>query len=170
MPSPSGGSSISDSSKSSRVGVPLGRLFRCQARAMRPSFLVFAHRPRRRCEKDPAVKGTAPPGLVEPPAAEAQLATALAIGALEASIEHAGAHFAAVLALEQRAAAAFVAPPLARLLGRAVEDHAVAFHPIDVRAAERILRSAAVRVRLGQDDPIAGDAGDRAGLLIVLAD
>ena len=55
----------------------------------------------------------------------------LTIGAREAPIEHAGARFALVLALEQRPLAAFIAPANARLGGVDIEDYPVAFDAVD---------------------------------------
>ena len=69
--------------------------------------------------KDPA-EGDAAGSRVSLRWPEAQLATALAVGALEAAIEDARAHLALVVTLEQRAAAALIAPPIARLVGRAI--------------------------------------------------
>src|SRR5262249_43283063 len=100
----------------------------------------------------------------------AQLATALAVGARETPAEDAVAHVALVLAFEQGAAAAFVAPALARLVGRAIEHDPLAVDAIDVVAAERMVRAAAVGVGLGEDDPITGDAVDGADMLLVVTD
>src|SRR5919112_1558091 len=94
----------------------------------------------------------------------------VAIGALETAIEHSRAHLALVVTLEQRAAAAFVPPACARLIGRAVEDHAVAFDAVDVGAAQRVMCAAALRVGLGQDNPVARDLVDGADMLVVISD
>src|SRR3954462_13405047 len=102
---------------------------------------------------------------------EAQLATAsAAVGAFKAAIEHARAHLARILALEQSPVAAFVAPALLGLFGRATEEHAIAFDAVDVGTAERMVRPAAFRVRLGQDDPVTGCLVDRADMLFVASD
>src|SRR5947208_14729183 len=94
----------------------------------------------------------------------------LAIGAFETSTERARAHLALILALEQRAFAALVAPAVPCLLSPEVEHHAVAFHSVDIRAAQRMVDAAALRIRLGQNDPVAGDAIDGTDMLIVAAD
>ena len=91
-----------------------GRLFRCQARAIvRSSCRASRIGARRARQERPGGEGDGTAGPGQPPLAEAQLSTALAVGALEAAIEDPRAHLALVLALEQRAAAAFVAPALA---------------------------------------------------------
>src|SRR5438067_2335337 len=95
---------------------------------------------------------------------------ALAVGALEASIEHPRAHLALVLALEQRAAAAFVAPAIVGLIGRAVEDHAIALDAVDVRAAQRMMASAAFRIGPGEDQAVARDLVDGSDMAVVIAD
>src|SRR4051794_37780303 len=122
--------------------------------------------------KGPAGKGTARPGLLclPLPGRPVSYRKGLAVGAFEAPIEHARADFALVLALEQSAVAALVAPTLARLLGRAVKDHPVVFDAVDVGAAQGVVRAAAFRVALGQDDPVAGDAVDGADMLVIIAD
>src|SRR5215217_7173002 len=94
----------------------------------------------------------------------------VAVGAVEASIEHSRAHLALVVALEQGAAAVFITPAVARLVGRAVEDHPIALDAVDVGAAERVMRAAAFRVGLGEDDAVAADLVDGADMLVVVAD
>ena len=169
--------STSFSSKLSAVGMPVGRLFRCQARAIAHLLLLPADAVGRVASctarttdtKDPAVKGNTA-GSDSLRAVGAQLTTALAVGALEASIEHARSHLALVLALEECAAAALVAPAIAGLIGRAIEDHPIALDPVDVRAAQRVVDTAAFRIRLGQDDAIACNLVDGPDMLVVIAD
>src|SRR3954467_2509379 len=120
--------------------------------------------------KRPGQEGGTWPGLLQPPRREAQLSIASAIGASKTPIEHARAHLALVLAFEQRAASVLVAPAMPRLVRRAVEDHAVVFNAIDVRAAQRVMSSTAFRVRLGEDEPVDDDPVDRADWLPVAAD
>ena len=57
------------------------------------------------------------------------------------------AHLALVLALEQRAIAALVAPALLCLLGRAIEDRAIALDAVDVRATQRVVQRPRCRDR-----------------------
>src|SRR4051794_13195805 len=116
MPSASSGNSTSFSSKLSWVGMPWGRLLRCQARAITVPPPRTAHRRGAVDKEDPAVKGKHRRVSIEPPRAEAQLATGLAVGALKAAIQHPGTRLALVVAFEQRAAATFVAPVHARLV------------------------------------------------------
>src|SRR5687767_2335984 len=78
--------------------------------------------------------------------------------------------FALVLALEQRALAALVAPADARLGGVDIEQHAIAVDPIDLGAAQRVVDAAGVRVRLGENQPVAGHAVDRSDMLSVVPD
>src|SRR6476646_4835512 len=166
MPSASGGSSRSFSSKLSRVGRPCGRLFRCHAFAISCSFRSASTSGERHMKR-PGGEGETPPGPVSLRWSEAQPATALAVGALKASIKTARAHLALVLAFEQSAASAFVAPAIARLVGRAVEDNLVALNPVDVRAAQRMVDAAAVRIGLGEDQPVARGLVDLADMLAV---
>ena len=105
-------SSTSFSSKLSAVGMPLGRLLRCQARAIVVLLSAPPHRRSGEHKKDPAVKGTHRRVWVSLRWRGGSAPTALAVGALEAAIEDPRAHFALVLALEQGAAAALVAPAL----------------------------------------------------------
>src|SRR6185295_6528433 len=94
----------------------------------------------------------------------------LAVGALEAAIEHARAHLALVFTFKQRSAAAFVAPALLRLFGRAVEDHAISLNPVDVRATQRMMSAAAFRIGFGEDDAVGNRTVDCADMLVVTAD
>src|SRR5262249_61540195 len=94
----------------------------------------------------------------------------LAIGAVEASIEGARAHLALVVPFEQGAVAALVAPPALRLAGRTIEDHAVALDAVDIRAAQRVVDAAALRVGLGQYDPVASGLVDRSNMIAVFPD
>src|SRR4051812_585090 len=94
----------------------------------------------------------------------------LAVGAQEAAIEDSRSHLALILAFEQRTTATFVAPFVARLVRRAIEDHPVALDPVDVGAAQRMMSAPAFWIRLGQDDPVAGDLVDRPDMLVVAAD
>src|SRR5688500_5640483 len=94
----------------------------------------------------------------------------LAIGAREAAIEVEWAGFALVLALEQRPLAALVAPADARLGGVDVEQHPVAVDAVDLGAAQRVVDAARVRVRLGEDQPVAGHPVDGPDMLAVVAD
>src|SRR5690349_5275921 len=160
MPSASGGRSICFSSKLSAVGIPVGRLFRCQALGI----VEVLHSPPCKggagggCERSersdvrptpypslpgrgiptrrPGGEGETPPGRVSLRWSEAQPSTALAVGAFEAAIESAWAHLALILPLEQRAAAALVAPAVPRLVRGAVEDDLVALDSADVRTAQ----------------------------------
>src|SRR5438874_3864630 len=111
-----------------------------------------------------------PPGLVSAPLVGALRSTALAVGALEAAVEHARTHLALILALEQRTAPALVAPALPCLVGRTVKDHAVALDPVDIGAAQRMIRVAAFRIGLGKDDPVTSDPVDGSDMLIVRTD
>ena len=115
-------------------------------------------------KKGPAAKGTTPPGQVAS-GTQRLIGDYLAVGALEAAIEDVGTHFALVLALEQRPVAMLIAPAMPRLFGGAAKDHAIAVDPVDVGAAQRMVRTAALGVRLGQDQPIACDAVDGPDML-----
>src|SRR5436305_11933860 len=106
MPSPTGGRPVSFSSKLSWVGMPLGRLLRCQARAIVVLLSVRRIGAASRAGKTRRRRGRTPPGPGLPPLAGGSASTGLAVGALEAAVERARAHFALVLALEQGAAAA----------------------------------------------------------------
>src|SRR4030095_14276417 len=75
-----------------------------------------------------------------------------------------------VLALEQGPLAALVAPALLGLLGGQVEEHLVVLNPIDRRAHQRVMRAAAFRIALGEDEPVACGAVDGADMLAVAAD
>src|SRR5574338_738374 len=170
MPSVTGRGSISFSAKSSAFGSPCGRLIRCQARGIvfssgpRIGAAVGARKARRR-------RGRRRRASISLRHAGGWAATAgSAIGALEAAIEDPVAHLALALALEQRTAAAFVAPALLRLLGRAIEHHLVALDAVDIGAAQRMMNAAALRVRLGEDQPVAGGAVDGPDMLAVVAD
>src|SRR4051812_21098364 len=90
-------------------------------------------------KKDPAAQGKTPPGLYQPPLVGGSASYRLAVGALKTAIEHSRAHLALIFALEQRTIAVFVAPPAARLVRRAVEDHSSILDPVDVRAADRMM-------------------------------
>ena len=134
-------------------------------------LLLLAHSGRRGSKKDPAAKGTRRRVQSASARREAQPSTALAVGALEAAIEHARAHLALVLALEQGAAAAFVAPALAA--PASAEQSRITRSPstlVDVRAAQRMVDAAAFGVGLGQDEAVAGRAVDGADMLVVAAD
>src|SRR4029453_3881811 len=92
------------------------------------------------------------------------------VGAGEAPAEDARACFALVLALEQGALAALVAPALLGLLGGHVEDDPVTLDLLDRRAHQGMMRAAALGIALGQDQPVAGGGVDRADMLAVAAD
>src|SRR5437868_2519708 len=120
--------------------------------------------------KDPAAKGITPPGLMSAPLTGAQPSTASAVGAFKAAIEHSRAHFPLIVALEQGAAAILVAPAIAGLACRTVEDDAIALDAVDIGAAQRVVDTAALRIGPGEDDAVAGDLVDRADMLVVVAD
>ena len=118
----------------------------------------------------PGQEGDGLAGSVKPPTAEAQLAIASAIGALEALVEVVRARFALVFTLEQCSALTFVAPALASLVGRAVENDLVTFDPVNFRTAERMMHAPAFGVRLGEDDAVASDLVDGADMFVVATD
>ena len=114
--------SISFSSKLSGVGMPLRAALEMPGAGHRRLLLPARIGAAAQHKKGPAVKGTAPPGLVSLRSTRRLSSLPrLAVGALEAAIEHARAHFALVLALEQargcgsrRASAASPARPSSR--------------------------------------------------------
>ena len=124
-----------------------------------------------RCDEKTRPGGEAPPGLCQPPPAEARASTGSAVGALEAAIEHARAHFALVVALEQARGCGF-----RRASGCApssAEQSRITRSPSTRSISEQLSEwcdAAAVGVGLGQDDAVAGDLVDRADMLVVVAD